>query len=359
MGRISNLCSYLLYPASIGYRLAIGNRNTLYDWHVLRENQVPVPVVCVGNLTVGGTGKTPMVSWLTNYFSHQKKKVVILTRGYKRSCSQNPLILLPDTENTYKVSELGDEAAMLHARHPQAALVLDADRSRGARTICSRWQPDIIIMDDGFQHRRLRHTVNIVMIDSQRLFGNGLLLPAGPLRESISALQRADLAVFNKFDAHNTCFAGKGRKVLDFISPTRLFTATYQFRSLYNLKQPSRLLTIDQLQGKKILAFAGIANPDYFFHLLENIGIELQRTLPFADHISYNLKRLQQISQAAAGCQLIVTTAKDAVKITAFPEAYRLLQELLVADIDLQIEPQNRFIELLESRLSLVYDTSH
>ncbi|HDJ28903.1 MAG TPA: tetraacyldisaccharide 4'-kinase [Proteobacteria bacterium] len=355
MSNISNLSSYLLYPASLGYRLAVGSRNTLYDWHVLRENQVPVPIVCVGNLTVGGTGKTPMVSWLTNYFSRQGKKVAILTRGYKRSSSQSSLVLLPDAGNTYKVSELGDEAAMLHARHPQASLVLDADRSRGARAVCSRWQPDIIIMDDGFQHRRLRRTVNIVMIDSQRLFGNGFLLPAGPLREPISALQRADLVVFNKFDAHHTYFAKKSCKVFDFISPARLFTASYQLKSLYNLRQPSRLLTVDQLQGKKMLAFAGIANPDYFFQQLENIGIKLQHTLPFADHMNYDRKSLQKISQTAASCQLTVTTAKDAVKITAFPETCRLLPELLVADIKLQIEPQNHFIELLESRLSLGY----
>ncbi|MEA2108647.1 MAG: tetraacyldisaccharide 4'-kinase [Pseudomonadota bacterium] len=353
------LSQSLLYPASLGYRLAIYSRNLLYDFNLLSTTQASVPVICVGNLTVGGTGKTPMVSWLTDYFSRQGKKVAIMSRGYKRSGSQNPLVLLPGATNMRGVSELGDEAAMLHARHPQAALVLDADRSRGARAVCSRWQPDIIIMDDGFQHRRLRRSVNIVMIDSQRLFGNGLLLPAGPLREPISALQRADLLIFNKFDAQHTYFAKKSRKVFDFISPTRLFTASYHLRSLYNLKQPSRLLTVDQLQGKKILAFAGIANPDYFFQQLENIGIKLQRTLPFTDHMSYDRKSLQKISQTAAGCQLTVTTAKDAVKITAFPETCRLLPELLVADIDLQIEPQNRFIELLESRLSLGYSTPH
>lgn len=360
MNKTINLLSQsLLYPASLGYRLAVYSRNRFYDFNLLSSRQASVPVICVGNLTVGGTGKTPMVSWLTEYFNRQGKKVAILTRGYKRSGSQKPLILLPDAGSQHEVSKLGDEAAMLHARHPQAALVLDADRSRGTRTICSRWQPDIIIMDDGFQHRRLRRSVNIVMIDSQRLFGNGLLLPAGPLREPISALQRADLVVFNKFDAHHTYFAKKSRKVFDFISPTRLFTASYQLRSLYNLKQPSRLLTVDQLQGKRILAFAGIANPDYFFQQLENIGIKLQGTLPFADHMSYDRKSLQKISQTAAGCQLTVTTAKDAVKITAFPETCRLLPELLVADIDLQIEPQNHFIELLESRLSLRYSTFH
>ncbi len=360
MNKTLDLLSHgLLYPASMGYRLMVAGRNYLYNAHLLRENQVPTPVICVGNLTVGGTGKTPMVSWLADYFSHQGKKVAILTRGYKRSNSQKPLMLLPNAGNGCGVSELGDEASMLHSRHPQAALMLDADRSRGAQTICSHWQPDIIIMDDGFQHRRLQRTLNIIMIDSQRLFGNGFLLPAGPLREPISALQRADLVIFNKFDAHHKYFAKKSLRIFSYIPPERLFTATYQIHSLHDIQHPSRHLSVNQLQGKKIMAFAGIANPDYFFQQLENLGIKLQCTLPFADHMGYNRKSLQKIRQAADGCQLAVTTAKDAVKLSEIPEAAHLLPPLLVADINLQIEPQNRFIELLESRLLLGYSTSH
>jgi len=336
----------------------VAGRNLLYDAGLLQTNKVPVPIICVGNLTVGGTGKTPMVSWLTNYFSRQGKKVAILTRGYKRRDSQKPLILLPGEENQHGVNELGDEAAMLHARHPHAALVLDVDRSRGARTICSCWSPDIIIMDDGFQHRRLQRNLNIIMVDSQRLFGNGFLLPAGSLREPISALQRADLVIFNKFDAHDPLFANKCRRVFDFISPEKLFTASYQLKSLYNLNRPSRRFRIDQLQAKKVLAFAGIANPDYFFHQLKNLGIKLQDSLPFADHISYDLKSLQKISRLADNCQFAVTTAKDAVKIAKIPEVQHLLPPLLVADVKLQLDLQHRFIELLESRLSLGRVTS-
>ncbi len=346
-----------LIPASLGYRLAVGGRNLLYDLHLPQTHQGPVRIVCVGNLTVGGTGKTPMVSWLTDYFSQQGKKVAILSRGYKRHGRLQPRILLPETGSHPGVNELGDEAAMLHCKHPRTALVLDADRSRGARTICSRWSPDIIIMDDGFQHRRLQRTLNIVMIDSQRLFGNGLLLPAGPLREPIAALQRADLVVFNKFDARHPSFAGRSRRVFDFISPKRLFTARYELRCLYNLWHPAQRTEIGQLQGKKILAFAGIANPDYFFQQLEKLEMVLQNRLSFADHVHYDREKLQKISQAAGG-GLVATTAKDAVKIAALPEAKLLLPKLLVADIDMLIEPEDRFIELLESRLAIGYSGS-
>jgi len=330
----------------------VAGRNLLYDAGLLQINKVPVPIICVGNLTVGGTGKTPMVSWLTNYFSRQGKKVAILTRGYKRHNSQKPLILLPGEKNQYGVNELGDEAAMLHARHPHTALVLDVNRSRGARTIYSCWSPDIIIMDDGFQHRRLQRNLNIIMIDSQRLFGNGFLLPAGSLREPISALQRADLVIFNKFDAHDPLFASKSRRIFDYLSPERMFTASYQLTSLYNLNQPPRRFRIDQLQAKKVLAFAGIANPGYFFRQLETMGLKLQSTLSFPDHANYKLKNLQKISRLADNCQFAVTTAKDAVKIAEIPETQHLLPPLLVADVKLQIDLQHRFIELLESRLS-------
>ena len=353
---INRLGRSLLFPASLGYRLAAGCRNLFYDLRLPQTHQVPVPVICVGNLTVGGTGKTPMVSWLTNYFSQEGKKVAILSRGYKRHGRRQPLMLLPETDNHPGVDELGDEAAMLHRKHPQAALILDADRSRGARTICSRWSPDIIIMDDGFQHRRLQRTVDIVMIDSQRLFGNGFLLPTGPLREPVTALQRADLAVFNKFDARHPAFAGRSRRVFDFISPTRLFTARYELRCLYNLWHPARRTEVDQLQGKKVLAFAGIANPDYFFRQLEKKGMAWQNRLAFADHVHYDRNKLQKVSRAASG-GLVVTTAKDAVKIAALPEAKLLLPKLLVADIDMLIEPEEQFIELLESRLAMGYSS--
>jgi len=354
---INRLGHSLLFPASLGYRLAIGGRNLFYDLHLPQTHQAPVPIICVGNLTVGGTGKTPMVSWLTSYFSQQGKKVAILSRGYKRHGRRQPLILLPEAGNHPGVNELGDEAAMLHRKHPQAALILDADRSRGARSICSLWSPDIIIMDDGFQHRRLQRTLNIVMIDSQRLFGNELLLPAGPLREPIAALQRADLVVFNKFDARHPAFAGRSRRVFDFISPTRLFTARYELRCLYNLWHPARRTEVDQLQGKKVLAFAGIANPDYFFQQLEKREMALQNRLSFADHVHYDQSKLQKIGRMASG-NLVITTAKDAVKIAALSEARLLLPKLLVADIDMLIEPEDRFIELLESRLAMGYSGS-
>jgi tetraacyldisaccharide 4'-kinase len=213
-----------------------------------------------------------------------------------------------------------------------------------------------IVLDDGFQHRRLQRTVDIVMIDSQRLFGNGFLLPTGPLREPVTALQRADLAVFNKFDARHPAFAGRSRRVFDFISPTRLFTARYELRCLYNLWLPARRTEVDQLQGKKVLAFAGIANPDYFFRQLEKKGMTWQNRLAFADHVHYDRNKLQKVSRAASG-GLVVTTAKDAVKIAALPEAKLLLPKLLVADIDMLIEPEEQFIELLESRLAMGYSS--
>ncbi|MBN2331875.1 MAG: tetraacyldisaccharide 4'-kinase [Deltaproteobacteria bacterium] len=348
---------YLLYPPSLVYQALTTGRNLLYDFHLLETSGVPVPVICVGNLTVGGTGKTPMVAWLANHFISHGKKVALLSRGYQRRNNNNPLMLLPDepADRDFLIDDLGDEAALLHSRFPDAALILDTNRRRGATAVCSRWQPDIIIMDDGFQHRRLQRDINLVMIDSQRLFGNGHLLPAGPLRESLAALERADLVVLNKFDLPHPDFGGQIGKLFNHISPRRVCTAMYRLSSFHFLSRENPPMAAHQMAGQTAVAFAGIGNPDYFFQQLEGLGITLKKTLTFPDHCPYTAAALEKISRAAAGCDLAITTAKDAVKIAAIPAAGELLPQLTIADIELQINQPERFNKLLESRLALRY----
>ncbi|MBW1646254.1 MAG: tetraacyldisaccharide 4'-kinase, partial [Deltaproteobacteria bacterium] len=342
----------LLLPASWVYRSIVAGRNFLYDLNLLSSTVVPVPVICVGNLTTGGTGKTPMVAWLAAHFRRQGKRVAILSRGYKRQNRAAPLLIRPGDPRP-SIRELGDEAAMLLAALPDVALALDPRRRRGAVDLCRRWSPEVIIMDDGFQHRRLRRRLNIVMIDSQRLCGNGRLLPAGPLREPLGALQRADVVVCNKFDRRHRDFGRLAAAILEYLPAARIFTAVYQLRGCRPLWPPAAAVDLRQLRGRDVVAFAGLANPDYFFDQLAAAGLKPTATLAFPDHHDYRPADLERLAGAAAPGTMVLTTAKDAVKVAAVPGAQQLLPDLWQVEINLQLRDPQRFHKLLESRLSL------
>ncbi|NPA24511.1 MAG: tetraacyldisaccharide 4'-kinase, partial [Deltaproteobacteria bacterium] len=221
----------LAIPAAI-YGSAIAGRNLLYDLRPGLSHRLPVPVICIGNLTTGGTGKTPMTAFLARYFSRQGLHPAIISRGYGRKQAKETRWLGPENPPDDKSPELyGDEALMLHQQLPQIPIVLDGDRIRAARTAIRIFGSDLILMDDGFQHRRLHRDFNLVMIDSQRMFGNRRLLPAGPLREPMSALERADAVIFNKFDARHPRFLAEAAPVFSRVPARRIFCARYSVRN--------------------------------------------------------------------------------------------------------------------------------
>ncbi len=326
----------------------MAGRNTLYDLFTGLSQAVPAPVICVGNLTTGGTGKTPMVAYLADYFQEQGLKVAILSRGYGRKESKKSLLITKDSPINHLTTPLiGDEALMLHQQIPDAVLVLDGDRIRGAKTALKQFAPDLILMDDGFQHRRLRRNFNLIMIDSQKLFGNRQLLPGGPLRESLKALKRADAVILNKFDQRHPQFYQEAGKILNHISPARIFCSSYNFNQ-FTAADGRDSLSLDEIKKlRPLCACSGLANNDYFFAQLRKFGLEIEKTASFSDHHNYNktdLKRLLSLSSSRP----LITTAKDAVKLKALAETHKspLLQQLWVAEIGLKIEQNEKFLNL-------------
>ena len=347
--KILNYSNLLTAPALL-YGAVMAGRNTLYDLFPALSQPVEIPVICVGNLTTGGTGKTPMVAYLSHYFHKHDLTVAILSRGYGREKEQDPkLITKASTIENQATRELGDEALMLHQQIPDAALVLDSDRVRGAQTAINQLAPDLLLMDDGFQHRRLRRNFNLVMIDSQKLFGNHRLLPAGPLREPLSALKRADAVVLNKFDQRQPHFYSETAEILSHISPSKVFCSSYHFRR-FSAANGSRALSLSEVKKLgPLCACSGLANNDYFFAQLRSRGLQLEETASFTDHHNYrstDLKRLMTMS----GSRPLITTAKDAVKIKALAKKQELdlLQQLWIAEIALKIDNENTFLKLFE-----------
>lgn len=285
----------LLLPFSGIFFLLTSLRRFLYRSGILRPTRLSVPVVVVGNLSVGGTGKTPLVLWLAQNLRAAGCNPGIVSRGYGGS-SEGPL----------EVKQGGDPA--ITGDEPQLLATIGApvwigkNRADAARSLLAKQpQCDIIILDDGLQHYALARDCEIAVVDGNRIFGNKLLLPAGPLREPVSRLQTVDAIVVNSAET-----------ATQFDSPAPVFRMTLQGGEFYSLQNPSRRAKAEQFRGKKIHAMAGIGNPQRFFASLKNLGIE-STNHEFGDHHAYRAKELH-----FDDCDILIMTEKDAVKCAAY-----------------------------------------
>ena len=333
----------------------MAGRNTLYDLFPSLSQSVEIPVICVGNLTTGGTGKTPMVAYLADYFHKHGLTVAILSRGYGRENRQKPqIIATTSTIDSLAARQIGDEALMLHQQIPTAALVLDGDRIRGASAAIKQLAPNLLLMDDGFQHRRLRRNFNLLMVDSQRLFGNRRLLPAGSLREPLSALKRADAVVLNKFDQRHPHFYSEAAEIFNHVSPKKVFCSSYHFRKFTAADGKGSLSLSEIKKLGPFCACSGLANNDYFFAQLRSLGLQLEETASFTDHYNYRAADLGHL-MSISGSRPLITTAKDAVKLKALAGEKEkvILQQLWIAEIGLKIEKESDFLKLFEPFIRL------
>lgn len=299
----------LLWPLSLLYALIMELRALAYRRGLLRVNRLVRPVIAVGNLTVGGTGKTPMVAWLARYCLSRGKRVTVLSRGYGGTVREEPRIVSDGRTIFLTPAEGGDEPCLLAAAVPGLAVVVGADRYRAGLLALEELEPDLFILDDGFQHLRLWRDLNILLVDSRSPFGNGLTLPAGLLREPKGAVGRADLVVRTRCSAAEP-LAVAGRPVC---------RAEHRLTGVTPLKGGA-LQPFTALAGKRGLAFAGIADPAGFFAALAVAGVTLVATIPLPDHCRYGEAELAVIDRAreVSGAEFLITTAKDGVKLAPY-----------------------------------------
>ncbi len=308
----------LLYPLSLLYGLITAFRNILYDWKILPSHEFRFPVICVGNITVGGTGKTPHTEYLAALLS-KKFKIAVLSRGYKRK-SKGFISASPSS----KVSEIGDEPLQIFRKFPEINVAVDNDRVHGIkRIIADNPATEAIILDDGFQHRRVIPGLSILLTDFERLFIRDHMLPFGNLREYRSNMKRADIIIVTKTPGD---FAPVQRRLIikeiDKAPYQNLyFTATVYKDPLPLFSHPGS--TADRAgsvlsKGNGILLVTGIANPKPFKRYLGSFGTEIIH-IAFPDHHSYSGSDLITIRDAfnrlTATEKFIITTEKDSVKI--------------------------------------------
>ncbi len=311
----------LLWPLGLIFRLLAALRCTLYRAGLLHSMRLPVPVIVVGNISVGGTGKTPLVLTLAHQLIERGMHPLIVSRGHGSDDSE-PRAVLPDSD----ARNAGDEP-LLMARRRLCPVWVGKDRVAAAQAgLKANPQCDIVLCDDGLQHYRLHRDFEVAVIDGERRFGNGLLLPAGPLREPVARLRTVDVVVVNGGEA------AKGEYAM------KLEGAVF-----YNLRNPAHNVTASHFRELHNHAVAGIGNPPRFFRHLESLGIPFTPH-PFPDHHPYRPEEL-----AFADCDALLLTEKDAVKCAAFAdERYWVLRvdaridQALTAHILRKIAPHGR-----------------
>ena len=293
----------LLEFASIFYGIGSGLKNLLYDKAILKPKKVDAFVVSVGNLTTGGVGKTPVVAEIAKYYVQKGEKVAIVSRGYGGKLSNKNINVISDGKDVFYNARLaGDEPFWLATNATGAIVITTKNRYEGAKYAVEKFGATKIILDDGFQHRKLYRDLDIVLMDSKMGFGNEKLLPAGPLREGMEGFSRIDrLVVVSKNIDHTR--AEKLAKIMSKKMKVETFVCKTEPDIVYNIKTGEKLP-----KGGEITALCAIGQPQQFYEFLKDY--EIKQTVDFDDHHSYVEEELPQ--------GVIVTTEKDAVKMQKF-----------------------------------------
>ncbi len=307
-----------LYPFSLLYGIGVGVRNKLFDWGVFRSRAFPLPVICVGNLTVGGTGKTPHTEYLVRLLRH-RFRLATLSRGYKRITKG---FVLAGTHTT--AGEIGDEPYQMFRKFPDVTVAVDEKRCEGIEYLMRADKDlDVIVLDDAFQHRYVKPGLSIVLMDYRRPVYSDLLMPAGRLREPVCGLKRADMVVVTKCPANMDVEERKRiHRKLCLDSRQDLFFTTLTYGNLEPLFADTLSRSLSDVQDEEILLLTGIASPALLVEMLETCCRKVV-SLVYPDHHAFDaddMKKLETVFRQLPGTKkLIVTTEKDAARLAALP----------------------------------------
>jgi tetraacyldisaccharide 4'-kinase len=324
--KFSRPLGILLWPASQLYGAVVSTRTALYAGGFFKRKRLKSPVISVGNLTVGGTGKTPLVIWLANRLLQQGKRVAILSRGYRGTAGTS------------------DEIELMKSRlQNRVTFGVGKNRFAEGTRIESREPVDVFLLDDGFQHLQLARDLDIVLMDASRPLAP-TLLPSGPMREKASALSRAGVIVFTR-----TKNAFGANEAIQRLSNLPVFAASTTLLGFRLLNTQDALRAASALTDGTFFAFCGIGNPEAFLRDLKRWGIEPAGHMFFADHHRYTLEDARAIEKSAqrAGAKTLVTTEKDSFNLSA----PKFSMSVYIAVIDLHIENEMQFLATVENAI--------
>jgi len=311
-----------LSPFGWLYGLAAKTRNSLYDRQIFKSHSLGVRTISIGNLTTGGTGKTPLVALVASILAEGGEKVCILSRGYGRKNKAERVLVSDGNTVLCDAVTGGDEPVELaHKLIGKASVVVSADRVTAAEWATMALSPTVFILDDAFQHRRVRRDLDIVCVDSTNPFGNGQILPAGTLRENKENLDRADLIVITRTDlVKDVSDIEKEIRRLNDRAP--VFRSANKISGFVPVDEFTQDIRSDTSAFVKTdspaMAFCGLGNPSNFFRQLEKEGVDLRGRKTFPDHYFYTQKDIDEVAKKAraVGAECLITTVKDAVRLT-------------------------------------------
>jgi tetraacyldisaccharide 4'-kinase len=319
----------LLWPLSLLYGAGAHARVWMYQKGWLKQKHLKAQVISIGNLTVGGTGKTPMVIWLAEKFLAEGKQVAILSRGYRGSKGSS------------------DEVEVMKFRlQNRAAFGVGKDRFAEGQRLEAQQPVDIFLLDDGFQHLQLARDLDILLLDASRPMRGEPLLPAGRLREPLSAMSRANVVVFTRTEA-----VPGAAEAIDKLGHFPVFAATTRLLGFRRYGGGIRLESAAEIGGGPFFAFCGIGNPEAFFRDLQTWGVSVCGRAVFADHHRYTDGDVLSIKQAGTkgGAKAFITTEKDAQNLAAWKfEA----PPVFISVIDIAVSPEADFLNVLERLLA-------
>jgi len=317
------------------YALIVGLRNLLYDANIFKQIKLPVPVISVGNITTGGTGKTPTVIMLVKELKKLGKKPAVLTRGYGAPKGGK-----------------SDEVMVIENECPGAPVIVNPDRVAGGREAINKHGADVLVLDDGFQHRRLARDLNIVLVDATAPMGIPGIVPRGSWREPPYNLKRANMIMLTRCEQVSEELATLAAGLLtQWVSPRAIFQQRTTVIGLHDAADNPVPLVAG---GRKVIAFAGIANPNGFLHTVRSLGMQISAASWFDDHHAYRLPHdLEDLAKLAhrRNVEALITTMKDWVKLRGMPLPANC-PPIWHVRIETRLRPHEQ--DLLRARLTLL-----
>lgn len=338
----------LLGAASLAYGAGVLARRGLYTSGILKRKRVKAKVICIGNLTAGGTGKTPAVLLAAETLRKRGHEVAILSRGYGRRAPKNSVGVLIDGRHT-DWRECGDEPWMIHQslQGQGVPVVVCPDRAKAGDVAVEMYGSRVLILDDGFQHLRLHRDLDVVLVNARDPFGGGRLLPLGDLREPVSAIRRAGLVVITHADRVTAAELTRLRDEIEALHPgVTVVESAHKADHILDVKTEAKH-PLSELKGKAVVALSGIGDPLSFETQLETLGASVAQSWRYPDHHPYTSRELKSIEDLRGGLAL-VTTHKDFVRL---PDDWRerLGGSVFVLGIKLELlKGRNAWIDLLE-----------
>jgi tetraacyldisaccharide 4'-kinase len=336
-----------LRPVAAGFGWGVALRRMAYRRGWFRVRRLATPVVSIGNLTVGGTGKTPLLAFTARKLAARGWKPGILTRGYGRQSPSPCVVLEPAPGRQPDPRESGDEPALLARKLPTVPIVVSADRHKGGRLAEERFPVDVLLLDDGFQHLALARDVDIVLVDATEEYSAQSLLPAGRLREPYSALERAHLIVLTRLEL------GAAPGLEDFVrgmNPrAKVFHCSTRLSGLRDISSGENI-PLESVLARPVAAFCGVGNPEAFFADLTKWGFHPVDQMRFGDHHVYDRKDVEWLARRAheKHARAMITTEKDAMNL---PSRLESQIPILSCGIEAEIEEPAAFVEAIVSRL--------